>query len=231
MVQRESRSSTIGHITLGMKQTGAPSAGNPHAGCDVAGAGNGFTVWLLRHSQRKRGETDRPDLRNTAPVFDPTPSRNVWSAAALQAKNENDMVGLRECIRPLCELVLWPWMECAALLSYLVTQAFKAFPGYRFQECRVRPLCHRHGSPANLAGKSNISYQSPLVCDCGNRECDFQAWRLSPGVNCRPVVSSCGKFQSKVEVDRLLLWRALPRPCAPSCWPGQPPPPECACGR
>src|ERR1700733_5197999 len=72
MAQRESRSSTIGHITLGMKQTGAPSAGNPHAGCDVAGAGNGFTVWLLRHSQRKRGETARPDLRNTAPVLDPT---------------------------------------------------------------------------------------------------------------------------------------------------------------
>ena len=31
-----------------------------------------FTVWLLRHSQRKRGETARPDLRNTAPVLDPT---------------------------------------------------------------------------------------------------------------------------------------------------------------
>jgi hypothetical protein len=26
----------------------------------------------LRHSQRKRGETDRPDLRDTAPVLDPT---------------------------------------------------------------------------------------------------------------------------------------------------------------
>src|ERR1035441_8455035 len=72
MVRCESRPSTIGHITLDTKQTGAPSAGNPHAGCDVAGAGNGFTVWLLRHSHRKRGETDRPDLRNTAPVLDPT---------------------------------------------------------------------------------------------------------------------------------------------------------------
>jgi len=72
MVRCESRSSTIGHITLDTKQTGAPSAGNPHAGCDVAGAGNGFTVRLLRHSQRKRGATDRPDLRNTAPVLDPT---------------------------------------------------------------------------------------------------------------------------------------------------------------
>jgi hypothetical protein len=58
--------------TLGTKQTGAPSAGNPHAGCDVAGAGNGFTVRLLRHSQRKRGATARLDLRNTAPVLDPT---------------------------------------------------------------------------------------------------------------------------------------------------------------
>src|ERR1039457_4064702 len=72
MVRCESRPSTIGHITLDTKQTGAPSAGNPRAGCEVAGAGNGFTVWLLRHSQRKRGETARPDLRNTAPVPDPT---------------------------------------------------------------------------------------------------------------------------------------------------------------
>src|ERR1035437_8949087 len=72
MVRRESRPNTISHITLGIKQTGAPSAGNPHAGCDVAGAGNGFTVWLLRHSPRKRGATARLDLRNTAPVLDPT---------------------------------------------------------------------------------------------------------------------------------------------------------------
>src|ERR1035438_4721075 len=73
MVQRESRPSKIGPINLDTKQTGAPSAANPHAGCDVAGAGNGFTVLLLRHSQRKRGETARLNLRNTAPVLDPTP--------------------------------------------------------------------------------------------------------------------------------------------------------------
>src|SRR5580704_6060716 len=72
MVRRESLLSTIGHITLGTKQTGVPSAGNPHAGCDVAGAGDGFTVWLLRHFQRKRGAMARLDLRNTAPVLDPT---------------------------------------------------------------------------------------------------------------------------------------------------------------
>ncbi len=46
--------------------------GKPHAACDVAGAGNGLTVRLVRHSHRKRGETDRPRLRSTAPALDPT---------------------------------------------------------------------------------------------------------------------------------------------------------------
>src|SRR5271156_6011668 len=72
MVRCESRPSTMGHITLGTKQTGAPSAGNPHAGCDVAGAGNGFPGLLLGDSPREQGATARPDLRNTAPVLDPT---------------------------------------------------------------------------------------------------------------------------------------------------------------
>src|SRR5689334_22747941 len=59
----ESQSNMIGLINLEMKQAGKPSAGNPHAGFDVAGAENRPTVWLVRHSQRKRGATDRPDLR------------------------------------------------------------------------------------------------------------------------------------------------------------------------
>ena len=46
----------IGLINLDVKCVGARSAGNPHAACDAAGAGNGFTVRLVRHSQRKRGE-------------------------------------------------------------------------------------------------------------------------------------------------------------------------------
>src|SRR5262249_58097554 len=37
-----------------------------------AGVGDGFTAGLLRHSQRKRGATDRPGLRSTAPALDPT---------------------------------------------------------------------------------------------------------------------------------------------------------------
>ena len=71
-VTAESGASLIGLITLDEKCAGARSAGNPHAACDVAGAGNGLTEWLVRHSQRKRGETDRPVLRSTAPVLDLT---------------------------------------------------------------------------------------------------------------------------------------------------------------
>src|SRR5215469_12684339 len=62
----------IGPITLDAKHTGKPSAGNLHAGFDAAGAGNQLTIRLVRHSQRKRGATDRLSLRSLAPVLDPT---------------------------------------------------------------------------------------------------------------------------------------------------------------
>jgi len=68
----QSAANRIGQISLGAKRTGKRSAGKPPAPFDVAGAGNGGTVGLVRHSQRKRGVTDRPDLRPTAPVLDPT---------------------------------------------------------------------------------------------------------------------------------------------------------------
>ena len=68
----ESNSGTIGLITLDAKCAGARNAGNPHVACDEAGAGNELTVWLVRHSQRKRGATDRSYLRSVAPVLDPT---------------------------------------------------------------------------------------------------------------------------------------------------------------
>jgi len=42
-------------ISFAVKRAGEPSAGNRHARFDVAGAGNGLTVQLVRHSQRKRG--------------------------------------------------------------------------------------------------------------------------------------------------------------------------------
>ena len=62
-VRADSRYSAIGLINLDEKQTGAPSAGNPHAGCEVAGAGTRLTVRILRHFQRKREATDRLNLR------------------------------------------------------------------------------------------------------------------------------------------------------------------------
>ena len=42
------RSQPIGLITLGVKSAGKPSAGNRHAGFDVAGAGNVITGAGLR---------------------------------------------------------------------------------------------------------------------------------------------------------------------------------------
>ena len=54
-LESESAASTIGHITLDAKPSGKRSAGKPHAAFEVAGAGNGLTVWLVRHSRRKRG--------------------------------------------------------------------------------------------------------------------------------------------------------------------------------
>jgi len=64
MFRRCSRPTRSGPITLDAKSAGARSAGNPHATCDGAGTGIPFTVRLVRHSQRKQGATDRPDLRN-----------------------------------------------------------------------------------------------------------------------------------------------------------------------
>jgi hypothetical protein len=68
----DSRSSTLGLITLEVKHPGKLSAGNPHAQFEVAGAGNLCTVTLVRHSQRKRRATDRRHLRHQAPDPDPT---------------------------------------------------------------------------------------------------------------------------------------------------------------
>ena len=81
----ESAAGQLGHISLGKKTTGKRSAGKPHAAFDAAGAGNVVAhnvtgapvldptdvagdgdqvmVGTLRHSQRKRGATDRPDLQ------------------------------------------------------------------------------------------------------------------------------------------------------------------------
>src|SRR6266699_6847037 len=52
----ESRPSRIGPISLGAKQTGERSAGNPHAAFDVAGAGNvARSRWC--DTRQRKGET------------------------------------------------------------------------------------------------------------------------------------------------------------------------------
>src|ERR1700730_12482224 len=75
-----SRSGLIGLITLDVNCAGARSAGNPLATCDVAGAGNQLTVRIVRHSQRKRGATDRPDLRSNGASPRPYPDTELKCA-------------------------------------------------------------------------------------------------------------------------------------------------------
>jgi len=59
-----------------MKGSGKPDDRKGQVRFDEAGAGDGFTVELVRHRQTKGAETDRLHLRDTAPVLDPTASLN-----------------------------------------------------------------------------------------------------------------------------------------------------------
>jgi len=55
-----------------VKGSGKPDDRKGHVRFEVAGAGDGFTVWLVRHRQTKGAATDKLHLRDTAPVLDPT---------------------------------------------------------------------------------------------------------------------------------------------------------------
>jgi hypothetical protein len=46
----------------GGEVVGKPDEGKPHVRFDVAGDGNPAMIWIMRHSQRKRRVTARPDL-------------------------------------------------------------------------------------------------------------------------------------------------------------------------
>ena len=78
-IRIESTTDSIRLINLLVKRAGERSAGNPHAPFDVAGDGNQLTIRLVRHSQRKRGATDRLNLRSQAPFLDPTNGMRVVS--------------------------------------------------------------------------------------------------------------------------------------------------------
>src|SRR6516162_5640123 len=76
----ESCSSRVGPISLGVKQMGARSAGNPHAACDVEGTGN---------VARSRGLSARQS--STLPVRGgdgniPTYSAGIWNRDEIAAE-------------------------------------------------------------------------------------------------------------------------------------------------
>jgi len=71
----ESAARAIGLITLGVKPTGQPGEGNPHAGLDVAGAGNVAMGAGLRARVKTLEEPPDPNVR--APVLDPTGQGNL----------------------------------------------------------------------------------------------------------------------------------------------------------
>ena len=69
-------------------------------------------------------------------------TRHVWSAASLQAKNEDDGLVCANVSGLFVSSGSWHLMECAALASYLVTQSRATLTSTRFRERRVRPFCH-----------------------------------------------------------------------------------------
>ena len=71
----ESRLSRIGPISLGVKQMGARRAGNPHAACDVAGAGN--AEWSRWCDTRRRKA-----LANREHELRPKPARQSLDPSA-----------------------------------------------------------------------------------------------------------------------------------------------------
>jgi len=67
-----SPASRVGHITLDRKRAGKPIAGIGTMGLKWRVTGNQLTVWLLRHSQRKREHQLGRTYGAGRPVLDPT---------------------------------------------------------------------------------------------------------------------------------------------------------------
>jgi hypothetical protein len=65
----------MGLINLDTKCAGTRSAGNPHAACDVAGAGNVTTGAGLRAAAKAAESPPDPTVR--APALDPTKASGV----------------------------------------------------------------------------------------------------------------------------------------------------------
>jgi hypothetical protein len=73
---------------------------NPRAWMDRSVDGETWQQWKISGEMAKCGERF---LREERERHLTEAIRNVWSAAVLQAKNEDGGIGLRECIRPLLE--------------------------------------------------------------------------------------------------------------------------------
>src|SRR5271165_4389491 len=91
----ESRSGRIGPITLGAKQTGERSAGNPHAAFDEAGAGNVARPRSCDNSQTKERANREHKLRPkparqspTLPVRDGDGNVPIYSAGDIRQRFE-----------------------------------------------------------------------------------------------------------------------------------------------
>ena len=115
-VWAESPTSRIGPISFGMKQAGKPSAGKPPAGFDAAGAGNRPTVRLVRHSQRKRGATDRLSLRgnrrqSSTLLMSGEGKRAIGTAPLLDSTQEVEIFGMKCRRLTLARLIE---VKCAA---------------------------------------------------------------------------------------------------------------------
>jgi len=82
--EAESAASAIGRISLDEKPTGQPSAGNPHAELDEAGAGNVAMGAGLRSTTK--GVEKPPDPKARAPALDPTGSRSMGKHAGRKAR-------------------------------------------------------------------------------------------------------------------------------------------------
>ena len=56
-----------------------------------------YVNWLVRHSQRKRRETARPNLRSMAPVLDPTnrPPGQEKQASYLKSRSSSTTIPIR----------------------------------------------------------------------------------------------------------------------------------------
>ena len=72
----------IGPISLDMKRMGARSAGNPHAACDVEGAGNvarsNSSAKPARHTARKLSSRTGSSMRGAPFIMIYDYNKNVW---------------------------------------------------------------------------------------------------------------------------------------------------------